>query len=80
MFAQNKDVPPLEKLEIIKIHCQNVITEPEMVGSMVDVYNGKTFNQVEINPEMIGHYVGEFSITYLSVKHGGPSIGATQFF
>uniref|UniRef100_V5HHZ7 40S ribosomal protein S15 n=1 Tax=Ixodes ricinus TaxID=34613 RepID=V5HHZ7_IXORI len=42
------------------------------------VYNGKTFNQVEIKPEMIGHYLGEFSITYKPVKHGRPGIGATH--
>ena len=28
------------------------------------VYNGKVFTQVEIKPEMIGHYLGEFSISY----------------
>ncbi|XP_049646369.1 40S ribosomal protein S15-like [Suncus etruscus] len=49
----------------------------EMVGSMVGVYNGKAFNQVEIKPEMIGHYLGEFSITYKPVKHGRP--GFTSF-
>jgi small subunit ribosomal protein S15e len=49
-----------------------MIILPEMVGSMVGVYNGKTFNQVEIKPEMIGHYLGEFSITYKPVKHRRP--------
>ena len=29
-------------------------------------------------PEMIGHYLGEFSITYKPVKHGRPGIGATH--
>lgn len=29
-------------------------------------------------PEMIGHYLGEFSITYHPVKHGRPGIGATH--
>lgn len=27
---------------------------------------------------MIGHYLGEFSITYKPVKHGRPGIGATH--
>ena len=36
---------------------------PEMIGSVVGVYNGKTFNQVEIKPDMIGHYLAEFSIS-----------------
>ncbi|CAH8278486.1 unnamed protein product [Arabidopsis lyrata] len=37
-----------------------------------------TFNQVEIKPEMIGHYLAEFSISYKPVKHGRPGVGATN--
>ncbi len=29
-------------------------------------------------PSMIGHYLGEFSITYKPVSHGRPGIGATN--
>ncbi|XP_011494626.1 PREDICTED: 40S ribosomal protein S15 [Ceratosolen solmsi marchali] len=73
-----KEAPPNEKPEIVKTHLRNMIIVPEMVGSIVGVYNGKTFNQVEIKPEMIGHYLGEFSVTYKPVKHGRPGIGATH--
>ncbi|CAN1270722.1 40S ribosomal protein S15, partial [Linum perenne] len=31
-----------------------------------------------IIPEMIGHYLAEFSISYKPVKHGRPGIGATH--
>ena len=34
--------------------------------------------QVEIKPDMIGHYLAEFSISYKPVKHGKPGIGATH--
>lgn len=68
----------MEKPEVVKTHLRDMVILPEMVGSMVGVYNGKTFNQVEIKPEMIGHYLGEFSITYKPVKHGRPGIGAIQ--
>ncbi|BBN01794.1 hypothetical protein MPTK1_2g10310 [Marchantia polymorpha subsp. ruderalis] len=37
-----------------------------------------TFNQVEIKPEMIRHYFGEFSISYKPMKHGRSRIGATH--
>ena len=70
-----KDAPSMEKPEVVKTHLRNMIILPEMVGSMVGVYNGKTFNQVEIKPEMIGHYLGEFCITYKPVKHSGPGMG-----
>merc|ERR1712137_1040814 len=73
-----KEAPPMEKPECIKTHLRDMIIVPEMIGSIVGVYNGKTFNQVEIKPEMIGHYLGEFSITYKPVKHGRPGIGATH--
>nr|AFM86595.1 40S ribosomal protein S15 [Callorhinchus milii] len=73
-----KEAPPMEKPEVVKTHLRDMIILPEMVGSMVGVYNGKTFNQVEIKPEMIGHYLGEFSITYKPVKRGRPGIGATH--
>merc|ERR1712179_812855 len=51
-----------EKPEPIKTHLRNQIVMPEMVGSVAGVYNGKAFAIVEIKPEMIGHYLGEFSI------------------
>ena len=41
---------------------------PEMIGSVVGVYNGKTFINVEVKPEMIGHYLAEFSISYSPVS------------
>jgi small subunit ribosomal protein S15e len=73
-----KDVPLGEKPPVVKTHLRDMIIVPEMIGSMVGVYNGKTFNQVEIRPEMVGHVLGEFSITYKPVKHGRPGIGATS--
>ncbi|UYV76558.1 RPS15 [Cordylochernes scorpioides] len=73
-----KEAGSLEKPEVVKTHLRKMVIVPEMVGSIVGVYNGKTFNQVEIKPEMIGHYLGEFSITYKHVKHGRPGIGATH--
>ncbi|ONM27661.1 40S ribosomal protein S15-4 [Zea mays] len=75
---QKKDAPAGEKPEPVKTHLRNMIIVPEMIGSIVGVYNGKTFNQVEIKPEMIGHYLAEFSISYKPVKHGRPGIGATH--
>ena len=33
---------------------------------------------IEIKPEMIGHYLGEFSLTRKHIQHGSPGIGATR--
>nr|ALS05186.1 40S ribosomal protein S15 [Tortanus dextrilobatus] len=75
---KKKEAPVNEKPDVVKTHMRNMVIVPEMTGSIVGVYNGKTFNQVEIKPEMIGHYLGEFSISYKPVKHGRPGIGATH--
>lgn len=40
-----------------------MIVLPEMIGGVVGVYNGKTFTKIEIKAGMIGHYLGEFSMT-----------------
>eukprot|EP00697_Spironema_sp_BW2_P010724 gnl/Spiro4/26082_TR13007_c0_g1_i1.p2 gnl/Spiro4/26082_TR13007_c0_g1~~gnl/Spiro4/26082_TR13007_c0_g1_i1.p2 ORF type:complete len:162 (-),score=41.04 gnl/Spiro4/26082_TR13007_c0_g1_i1:65-514(-) len=76
--AKKECTEPGAKPECINTHMRNMFVIPEMVGSVVGVYNGKTFNNVEIKPEMIGHYLGEFSLTYKPVKHGRPGIGATH--
>jgi small subunit ribosomal protein S19 len=62
----------------IKTHARDMIILPEMVGLTIHVHNGKDFVPVEIKPEMIGHYLGEFAITNKPVKHGEPGIGATR--
>jgi len=62
----------------IKTHVRDLIILPEMVGVKILVHNGKEFLPVEIKPEMIGHYLGEFAITNKPVRHGTPGIGASR--
>ena len=63
---------------LTRTHVRDMICFPEMVGLKIGVYNGKTFEVVDIKPEMIGHYLGEFSQTRRRVSHGSPGIGATR--
>lgn len=70
---------PNEKPEIVKTHLRNMVVVPEMIGSVVGVYNGKVFNTVDIRPEMIGHYLGEFSISYSPVRHGRAGNASARF-
>ena len=62
----------------IKTHVRDLIILPEMVGMKILVHNGKEFMPVDIKPEMIGHYLGEFAITNKPVRHGTPGIGASR--
>jgi len=63
---------------VAKTHSRDMIILPEMVGATLMVHNGKEFTPVEIAPEMIGSYLGEFAITNKPVRHGSPGIGASR--
>ena len=42
---------------------------PEFVGFTFQVHNGQRFNEVFITEDMVGHKLGEFSITRLFRGH-----------
>jgi len=55
-----------------------MIVLPEMLGKLIRVYNGKEYVPVAIEPEMLGHRLGEFTQTRKKVTHSAPGIGATK--
>ncbi|MFB6220777.1 MAG: 30S ribosomal protein S19 [Halolamina sp.] len=62
----------------LRTHLRDMVILPEFVGLTFAVYNGQSFERVEVEPEMIGHYLGEFQLTRTSVEHGQAGIGATR--
>ncbi|MDG6989845.1 MAG: 30S ribosomal protein S19 [Nitrososphaerota archaeon] len=62
----------------IKTHARDMIILPTMVGLTISVHNGKEFVALEVKPEMIGRYLGEYVITNKKVVHGTPGIGASR--
>ena len=62
----------------IRTHLRDLIVLPFMVGTTVHVYNGKEFKEIEIKAEMIGHYIGEYSLSGRRVSHGAPGVGASR--
>ena len=62
----------------VETHSRDMVVLPEMVGKTIKVHNGKTFEPVNITIDMIGHVLGEFSLTRREVKHSAPGIGATR--
>ena len=62
----------------IRTHLRDLVIIPRMVDLTINVYNGKSFLPVKILPEMLGHRLGEFSVTRLKVQHGAAGIGATR--
>jgi small subunit ribosomal protein S19 len=76
--AQKSFLKRIEKKNNVKTHCRDMIILPVMVGKTVRIYNGKEYFIVLITEEMIGHYIGEFSMTRKRVQHSAPGIGATK--
>ena len=73
-----KDIQKSDKTDTIRTHLRDMIILPSFVGHKIDIHNGKEFQRVEIQPHMIGHYLGEYSLTRKHVQHGSPGIGATR--
>lgn len=68
----------IERKKRIKTHKRDLIIVPEMVGMKIQVYNGREFLPVEIIGEMLGHKLGEFSLTRVRVVHTKAGVGATK--
>ena len=79
LFRDNKKlVAGLKSKDSVRTHIRNMIVMPDMVGKSLEIYNGKSFEKVEVMPEMIGHYFGEFALTRGRVQHGAAGVGATR--
>jgi small subunit ribosomal protein S19 len=62
----------------IRTHLRSMVVMPEMVGKPIEIHNGKEFQRVDIQPEAVYHYLGEFALTRHRVAHGAAGIGATR--
>lgn len=62
----------------IRTHERDTVIIPRMVGLTFAIHKGNTFDNVEIKPAMIGHYLGEFAMTRKRLIHGKAGIGATR--
>jgi len=61
----------------IRTHLQDMPILPEFVGLTFEA-TPDSRSSVRVEPEMIGHYLGEFQLTRTSVEHGQAGIGATR--
>ena len=62
----------------IETHSRDLVIMPQMVGLVISVHNGKTFQDISITADMIGHRLGEFALTRGKVTHSAAGIGATK--
>jgi small subunit ribosomal protein S19 len=57
------------KRDPIKTWSRSCTIVPEFVGVTFQVHNGKGFHDVFVTEDMVGHKLGEFSITRLFKGH-----------
>lgn len=60
-----------EDRTVIKTWSRDSQISPEMIGYTFGVHNGRDFIEVKIVEDMVGHRLGEFSLTRKFVRHGG---------
>lgn len=56
---------------VIKTWSRASEISPEMVGKTFSVHNGKSFVEIKVAEDMVGHRLGEFAPTAKFIKHGG---------
>ena len=76
--AKQDFVDKLMKKGTAETHLRDMIVLPSFVGKTVKVHNGKEFVPVIIQEDMVGHFLGEFSLTRKRVQHNSPGVGATK--
>lgn len=68
--AKIQKLKSLGKKELIKTWARDSMVSPDMVGFTIAVHNGKVHIPVFITESMVGHYLGEFSLTRTFRGHG----------
>ena len=58
---------------VIKTWSRRSMIMPDFVGHTFAVHNGKVFNNVFVTENMVGHRLGEFSLTRTFRGHGAIS-------
>ncbi len=62
----------------VKTHLRMMIILPEMIGKTVRIHNGKEFQPIMLQADMVGHYLGEFALSRKRSAHNAPGVGATR--
>jgi small subunit ribosomal protein S19 len=62
----------------VRTHDRTIVIVPKLLGKTIGVYNGKEFVKVIIVEEMLGHRLGEFSMTRKIAKHTSIGGGAKK--
>lgn len=75
-FVDPKLIKKISKIKladnvVVKTWSRSSQISPEMLGFTFGVHNGRDFIEVRVTEDMVGHRLGEFSLTRKFVRHGG---------
>ena len=70
LLAKVEKVKESSKKEVIKTWSRRSTIYPDFVGLTFAVHNGKEFIPVYVTEDMVGHKLGEFSLTRKFGGHG----------
>lgn len=69
LFRKVEQLNQMGKRESIKTWARSCTIVPEFVGHTFLVHNGKNFMEVFVTEDMVGHKLGEFSLTRVFRAH-----------
>ncbi len=69
LFRKVEQLNQMGKRESIKTWARGCTIVPEFVGHTFLVHNGKNFMEVFVTEDMVGHKLGEFSLTRVFRAH-----------
>lgn len=77
--AEKKNIiEKLKKKNSIRTHVRDMIVLPQFVGKTISIHNGKSFEPVLIQEDMIGMFFGELVLTRKRIQHNSPGVGASK--
>lgn len=71
LLQKVKNAKMAGKRDVIKTWSRRSMVIPEFVGLTIAVHNGRKFIPVFVTENMVGHLLGEFSLTRIFKSHSG---------
>jgi len=66
------------KAKPVRTHNRDLVIVPQLIGTRIALHRGNSFETIDVNEKMLGHYLGEFALTRKKLSHGKAGIGATK--
>ncbi|MDP8238642.1 MAG: 30S ribosomal protein S19 [Candidatus Hatepunaea meridiana] len=71
LLTRIEELNRTRKKKVVKTWARRSMIPPEFVGHTLAVHNGRKFLPVYITENMVGHKLGEFSLTRTFRSHSG---------